>query len=128
MPRSYHVDIAHYAADADAKWVDNLLSHHRVPGVDAGGRGAARRLTVIGIYHIALTRRLHVALDMAVAAAVAMARELLEGDASSVAVAAGVEIRFDRRIFTREIDALVAEAVEVIQPVRRGRPPARRGA
>ena len=58
MARFYHVDIARFAANADQKWVDNLLSHYDVPGVDGAKQGLARRISAVGVYHIALIRSL----------------------------------------------------------------------
>jgi hypothetical protein len=54
-----------------------------------------------------------------------MAERLLGSDADEVGLVPGLELRLDRRVFEREIDARIQEAVESIVPARRGRPPKR---
>src|SRR5438874_2007471 len=56
MARYYHLDIAAVAAQADHKWVDNLLSRFDIPGVGSAHQGVARRISTTGVYHIALAR------------------------------------------------------------------------
>ncbi|MDB4877297.1 MAG: hypothetical protein JWM41_3743 [Gemmatimonadetes bacterium] len=126
MARSYHVEIAQHAADADAKWVDNLLSHFNIPGVEGGRQGVARRISLHGIYHVALIRRLTRGLTVSVDAAVSLARHLLTTDAEHLSLSGGLSLHLDRRVFEREVDAALAVAVESVAPARRGRPPLRR--
>lgn len=125
MARYYHIDIARHASDADAKWADNLLSKFDIPGVDRARQGVSRRVSVHGIYHVALIRRLTTELRMPTDIAVAIAGQLLVTDARHVPLGDGVEIRLDRAAFVRDIDARIAEAVESVVPARRGRPAAR---
>lgn len=122
--RSYHVDIARHATDAERKWIDNLLSHFDVPGVARSRRGSPRRITTAGIYHIALTRRIVLELSTTLKAATALAQTLLRSDESDLTVFHGLSLRFDRPAFEAGVDARIAEAVEMIVPARRGRPPA----
>lgn len=123
MAREYHVDIARFAANADPKWVDNLLSHFDVPGVDGARQGLARRITHVGIQHIALIRALTRDVGLSTASAVSLSVRLLTPESTSVTITPGVEIRFDRIAFERTVDAAIGEAVESIAPARRGRPP-----
>ena len=125
MARHYHVDIAAFAADADRKWVDNLLSHFDVPGVDAARQGVTRRISTHGIYHIALARIIAERASASAGVAVDLAARLLTTDASHVALGAGVSMTIDRHAFQRHVDARIAEAVESIVPARRGRPPSK---
>jgi hypothetical protein len=127
MARSYHVEIARFAADADQKWVDNLLSRFDVTGVESARQGLARRISDEGIYHIALIRELTSELEISTAKAVALAGQLLT-DPGPIIVAEDLELVFERSVFERRISARVAEAVESIAPARRGRPPKRRTA
>ena len=124
MARFYNVDIARFAASADQKWVDNLLSHYDIPGVEGARQGLARRITTIGVYHIALIRALSRGWGMGVANAVAIGARLLTPDGQSeIAIGTGLTFRFDREAFERSIDGSIAEAVDSITPPRRGRPP-----
>lgn len=125
MPASYHIDIAGYAADADRKWVDNLLSHFEVPGVEQGRRGSARRVTQVGLYHIALVRVIARELGAPLKTSVVLATTLMHAESPELSVIGTLALRFDRDRFQREVDARVSEAVEAIVPARRGRPPAR---
>jgi hypothetical protein len=123
MARFYHVDIARFAADADQKWVDNLLSHYDVPGVDGARQGLARRISALGVYHIALIRSLTRDAGISTATAVSLSVRLLSASVAAVPIAADLEFRFDRAAFERRLDGAISEAVESIAPVRRGRPP-----
>ena len=125
MARSYHVEIASFAAGADQKWVDNLLSRFGVPGVDSSKQGLSRRISDVGVYHIALIRELTAELEVSTARAVTLAGQLLAVP-GAVRLTEDIEMVFDRPSFERRIDARVAEAVESIAPARRGRPPKRR--
>ena len=125
MPASYHIDIAGYAADADRKWVDNLLSHFEVPGVEQGRRGSARRVTQVGLYHIALVRAIARELGATLKTSVMLATTLMHTESPELRIIGTLALRLDRDRFQREVDARVAEAVEAIVPARRGRPPGR---
>src|SRR6185503_12603961 len=111
MARSYHVEIARFAADADQKWVDNLLSRFDIPGVDSSRQGLSRRISDVGIYHIALIRALTADLEVSTSRAVTLAGQLLTVP-GAVIVADDLELVFDRPSFERRIDARVSEAVE----------------
>jgi hypothetical protein len=125
MPASYHIDIAGYAANTPKKWVDNLLSHFEVPGVQQGRRGSTRRVTQVGLYHIALVRAIARELGVPLRNSVMLATTLMRTKSPELSVFGTLALRFDRELFQRQVDARVAEAVEAIVPARRGRPPTR---
>jgi hypothetical protein len=126
MARSYHVDIATFAADADRKWIDNLLSHFDIPGVDGGRQGVARRLSLLGICRVAMIRRLTRELGVSAAVAVSLTGQLFETDTTHLELGPHLQLRFDRRAFERDVETAALEAAESLAPARRGRPPARR--
>jgi hypothetical protein len=126
MSRLYHVEIARHASGVNHKWVDNLLSHHAVPGVHNKKQGVARRITVDGVYHVALIARLNREMGVSVGSAVALAKKLLASESARATVGRGLELQVDRMALEREIDRRVEEAVEASTPPRRGRPPRRR--
>ena len=126
MSRLYHVEIARHASDVDHKWVDNLLSHYAVPGVHNEKQGVARRITLDGVYHVALISRLNREMGVSVASAVALAKVLLASESARATVGRWLELQVDRGALEREIDRRVHEAVEASAPPRRGRPPRRR--
>ncbi|HEY4217795.1 MAG TPA: hypothetical protein VGM67_11705 [Gemmatimonadaceae bacterium] len=125
MARGYHVDVAAHAADADRKWIDNLLSHFDVPGVDGGRQGVARRLTLLGIYRVAMIRRLTRELGLSTSVAVSLAEQLFETDSVHVDLGPHLQVRFDRHAFERDVERATLDAAESLAPARRGRPPAR---
>jgi len=127
MARSYHVEIATFAAEADQKWVDNLLSRFAVPGVESARQGLSRRISDLGVYHVALIRLLTSELDLSTARAVSLASQLLAVP-GSIRIADDIELVFQRAMFEERIDDRIAIAVESIAPARRGRPPKRRDA
>jgi hypothetical protein len=125
LSRLYHVDIARFAAKADHKWVDNLLSHFAVPGVERARQGLARRISADGIHHIALIRVITRDLGVSTGTALTLAERLLSENAAKVDVEPGLSLTLDRVSFVRRIDAAIADAVEAVEPARRGRPPTR---
>lgn len=122
MSRSYHLDVARHVAGADRRWVDNLLARFQLPGVESIGQGTTRRISNLGIYHVALVSQLVESLDIPLEAASGLAIKLLAARDDSVSVFGGLELRFDRTAFLDAIDARISEAVESVVPPRRGRP------
>lgn len=126
MARNYHVDIAAFAADADRKWIDNLLSHFSVPGVESKKQGVARRLSLEAVQTVVLVRALSMSTGLSVDRALSTATTLL--DASDDLVAnddAWITLHFDRAAFQADVDRRIAAAVESVVPKKRGRPPTR---
>jgi hypothetical protein len=123
MARSYHIDVAALAADADHKWVDNLLTKWEIDGIESARQGVARRISAGGIYHIALTRQLTRDLGLGAGLSVSLASRLLrEGQ---IQVSPNLFLSVDSDRFRAEIDARLADAVDSFVPARRGRPPTR---
>jgi hypothetical protein len=122
MARLYHVDIARHVTSASHKWVDNLLSHFSIPGVEGGRRGSARRISAEGISHIALVRRLTEDLHLAVADAVTLANRLMHARSLPVPIGGGLEVRLDLEEFRTKVERAIADGVESVIPARRGRP------
>jgi hypothetical protein len=122
MPRLYHVDIARHATGAHHKWVDNLLSHFSIPGVEGGTQGLPRRISPDGIKHIALVRILTRDAGISVSAAVPLAARLLGTHAAEVELGRSISLRLDVEQFDRDIRQTIADAVESVTPARRGRP------
>lgn len=125
MTRFYHVDIARFAARADHKWVDNLLSHFDVPGVERARQGLARRISAAGIHHIALIKAMSRGLGVSTGTAVTLAARLLSENTSKVDLEPGLSLTLEKGSFLSRVDAAISDAVEAVQPARRGRPPKR---
>ncbi len=125
MARVYPIDIASLAADADIKWVDNLLSHFSVPGVQSARQGIPRRISSSGVLHIVLVRRLVQSLGLTNPAAVDLAVRLLSAPDARVQLDADTVLSLDRAALEATVEQRIAEAAETTAPARRGRPPKR---
>ena len=123
MSRAYHIDVARHASGTEARWVENLLTRFAIPGVESPGQGTSRRISNIGIYHVALVSRLVRALGISLEAASALAARLLATPGGEPLTVLGeLELHFDRAAFIASVDALIAEAAELTVPRSRGRP------
>jgi hypothetical protein len=123
MARSYHIDIAAFAADCDLKWIDNLLSHFDVAGVESARQGIARRLSIEAIQTIVLVRSLNQRGGLSIERSLQAAEHLLSADGAHT-LGPWVDLRFDASGFRQDVETKVSQAVEAIVPKRRGRPPA----
>jgi hypothetical protein len=120
--RSYSVAISSLAIDAPSKWLDNLLSHFPVQNVDIERRGVARRIPHSSLLLLALTRELHLELDMGVRDALALATDLLAADDGVVSRGGHVRVTCDRPALERSVGNRLREALESAPTPRRGRP------
>ena len=132
MARVYDVGIAALALDVDRKWLDNLVAQHDVPGVEHGGRGVARRLSVRALVAAGVARDLQRELGVAAGRAVDIARAVLAGDRSVLTLSPALSVHLDLAAAEREVETRLVHAMETAVPRRRGRPPrdsrkARRG-
>ncbi len=129
MARSYDVAAAALALDVDAKWLDNVLSHHQVPGVARSRQGVSRAVTPQGLLHLAVARALAEGARVPLASAIQLAAVLLEGQGSSSAetrISPAITLRLDRAALRRELEGRLLDAVELAPTRRRGRPPRQR--
>ncbi len=128
MARGYTVTTVGLALGASSKWVDNVLSHHSVPGVTQGTQGVARRISTVGVFYLALIHRLSEELQMPIQVALDGARILADQDFWHVGT--GLSFRLDRETALHFLEGRLESAVEAAPLPRRGRPPrnAKRGA
>jgi len=122
--RAYTVATAAVTLGMSAKWVDNILSHHSIPGVAKSRQGIARRLTPQAILSLEITSRLSTTLSIPVARALELARELL-GQRDKLAVGKGITLILDIEAIEAEVADRLAHAVEIAPLPRRGRPATR---
>src|ERR1043166_3648992 len=92
MVRLYHVEAACVAADCDRKWLDNVLSRFGMDGVESGGRGRARRISLRGLRQIVVIRELALQAGVPLVEAVRISARLL-ADGAPIVVGAGLAIR-----------------------------------
>ena len=144
MARVYDVAVASLAIGVEKKWLDNLTTHHALPGTEHFARGVPRRLAMRALVTAALVHELNRKLGVPVSRAVDLAAGVL-GDSLATSgaavgeplVAAGIQplrtvnvtplisLTVDLYGLERDIDRRLLEAMETAVPRRRGRPPAK---
>ena len=118
--RAYTVATAAVTLKMPVKWVDNVLSQHRIEGVVHRRQGIARRLTVKAIMTLDVALRLSRMLGASMSASLHLAAQLLEGEPTA---GEGITISIDRSSLEAELIDRLAHAVEIAPSPRRGRPP-----
>lgn len=126
--RGYSVAAVALALDVDAKWLDNLLSQHRVPGVNQARQGVQRRIQPEGLYRIATVHALNREFQIPVARALRLAQALWaesgdQGGESATFAQGDLAVSVNRDQLRQRIEAALAEALEIAPRTRRGRPP-----
>jgi hypothetical protein len=123
--RAYTVTTVAVALDVPSKWVDNILSHHTLPGVTRAHQGIPRRLNEEAVIVLELVLRLREGLALPAPRAVAIAATLVKGSRPLAhhTVAPGSELIVDIDSITRDVRLRLADAVESAPVPVRGRPP-----
>ena len=122
MPRAYTIATAALALGTSVKWLDNALSHNRVPGVSQERQGVSRRLTVEGLLVLALVVLLIQELGVPVPRAIVLAEDLIKNAGRHIA-RQGLSVDIDLASFQARLLDTLENAVEVAPVPRRGRPP-----
>ena len=121
--RAYTVATAAFALSTDKKWVDNLLSHHEVPGVAHAQRGVRRRIPPSSMRIIAIARTLVADLSLPLHRAVALAIELETEEKSAFRISEHIVLHLDRVRLLSELARRLDEAAEFAAVPKRGRRP-----
>lgn len=121
----YNTATAATAINVTPKWLDNLLSHNKIDGLQGDTQGVARKLSLQSITIIALAKELIDALDLRAPAAIKLAAMFLDSAAGEVTISPQLHLRFDTAAFRAEVLARLSRAVEIAPSPRRGRPPKR---
>jgi hypothetical protein len=121
MPRAYTVATAALALDMPPKWVDNILSHHTVPGIVQERQGVARKLSIDGLLVLALTTLVTQELGAPLPKAIAIAEGLLR-DKGHYESPRGFSLIIDLSALRANLLERLENAVEMAPVPRRGRP------
>lgn len=123
--RAYTVAAVAVTLKVPTKWIDNVLSHHNVPGVSQTRQGVSRRLTPQAVItlEIALQLLRWISLPMARALEIAHALAQSEDTPARLSLSSSVAIVVDVSAITAETSRRLAEAVEIAPRPKRGRPP-----
>lgn len=126
--RAYTVATAALALDVDPKWIDNLLSHHNIPGVAHAQRGTRRRIPPHSIRIIAVARALAADLAIPLHRAVELAIDIDARDQSDIRISDLIVLHLDRDRLHADLARRLDEAAEFAAVPRRGRKPRRSSA
>lgn len=121
MPRAYTVATAALALEVSAKWVDNILSHHTVPGVAQQRQGVTRKLSVDGLLVLAITAFLIEELGAPMLKVIGIAEVLLQNEGRYKSPR-GLSVALDLSAFRTSLLERLENAVEMAPVPRRGRP------
>src|ERR1700681_4830637 len=94
MARAYTIATAALALGTSVKWLDNVLSHNRVPGVTQERQGVSRRLTVEGLLVLALALLLIQDLGVPTPRAIALAEDLAQNEGRHI-IREGLKLDLD---------------------------------
>lgn len=118
--RAYTIGVAALALECETKWLDNLLSHHRVAGVARKKQGIQRQIPPDSLLIIAVAQALIETLAIPISKALEVALLLIQ--AQGTAVLPPVSLRLDVREIAARLHDRLADAVEGAAHLRRGRP------
>jgi hypothetical protein len=122
MPRAYTIATAALALGTSPKWLDNVLSHHRVSGVEQERQGVSRRLTVEGLLILALAVLIIQELGLPGPKAIALAEDLATNE-GKYSGRQGLNLALDLTSFRARLLEKLENAVEIAPVPKRGRPP-----
>lgn len=121
MPRAYTIATAALALGTSVKWLDNVLSHNRVPGVAQERQGISRRLTVEALLILALAVLLIQELGLPTSKAITLAEGLTRND-GRYSAHQGLNLNLDLASFRLQLLERLENAVEIAPIPKRGRP------
>jgi hypothetical protein len=122
LGRTYDARTVAMVLDAPIKWVDNILSHHDIRGVDRTSRGVERRLSFDGVAAIAIARLLSMELGIPMAGALAIGAQLVDQGDGQLMTPGGVGVTVDFGALTGKLQDRLTEVCETSVRMRRGRP------
>ena len=122
MSRSYSVKIAALTLGVPLKWVDNVLSHHDIPGVVSERQGVERAISDLGIRTLELIRIVSRELGASIPRAVAIATAAVGNPDTTFSTSSGAVLRFSSDAIDRRIRERLMDAIEATPRLKRGRP------
>ena len=122
--RGYTVRAVAVTLGVPVKWVDNVLSHHRISGVSGGRQGVARRLSTHSVLTLEIALRLINAFGLPLPRALERAAHLVSARSGRLTLADEISLLADVDVIEGQVIDSLAQAVEIAPSPRRGRPPA----
>jgi hypothetical protein len=122
MARAYTIATAALTLEVSAKWLDNTLSHIKIPGVRQERQGVARRITIDGLLVLSIVALLINEFGLSLSRAARMA-EALTSNNGLYSSPGGFGIQLDIEGLRFKLLERLEHAVEVAPIPKRGRPP-----
>jgi hypothetical protein len=122
MARAYTIATAALTLGMSIKWLDNTLSHIRIPGVQQERQGVARRITIDGLLVLTVATLLINELKIPLARAIELAEKLIT-NGGQYSSPEGVSLQLNLIKLTASLFERLENAVEITPVPRRGRPP-----
>jgi hypothetical protein len=123
--RAYTVAAAAVGLGISPKVLDNILTRYDIEGVSRARQGVTRRLTANALMTLYVALRFARAASLPLGPALTLAATVIKQSRSILELEKGITIEFDLALIRKDLDARLAEAVEVAPAPRRGRPPRR---
>jgi len=122
--RAYTVAATAVTLGVSRKWVDNVLSHHRVDGVHQARQGILRRVTPSGLLNLEIALGLGRVLGIPIARALDISNDLMAAKGGEIQLSGPplITLRVDVDTMERALNARLEHALEMTPIPRRGRP------
>ena len=122
--RAYTVAATAIALGVSKKWVDNVLSHHRIPGVLQKRQGISRRVTPEALLRLEVVGILTTALDIPILRALNLANRLINEQGKGIELPESPHVRLSADIsaIATALDSRLEQALEISPNPSRGRP------
>ena len=122
MVRAYSVRTAALALGVSAKWIDNVLFQHDIPGVVSSRQGVERGISDLGIRTLEIVRVCSQELGIPVSRAVEIAVATTNAPAARFVTPSGVELHVPVDAIEQRLRERLVDAIEATPRVPRGRP------
>lgn len=119
--RAYSVPVAALALETDSKWLDNVLSHHTVRGVERKRQGIQRKIPAHSLLILAIAQELIAELALPIRRALELA-DSISRSADGQTASGTVTIHADTASISARLNARLADAIEGAPDRPRGRP------
>jgi hypothetical protein len=120
--RAYTVTATAVTLGVNKKWIDNVLSHHRVEGVLHEKQGIQRQVTPIGLLTLEIALSLGRSMSVPIGRALEMSNRLIAAKGGEVAFGASLKLRADVESISRQLNHRLERALEMTPIPQRGRP------
>lgn len=111
------------ALNVAQKWIDNLLSHNKLPGVQQDRQGVQRKVSLEAVMTISIAKTLMDNAGLATPAALGLAERLVASPNGIVAISNDLTISINLSTVRQTTLDQLSHAIEFTPLPTRGRPP-----